>query len=290
MPQEDIWSRWLLKNRFGGNEELMQQALEKHLFPVRDQVLGRTGLPAGGILLDAGCGDGLIAFGALERFPQSQVIFTDLSAALLEQCRLIAEQMGVLERCRFVQAPAENLQEIETASVEAVTTRAVLIYIKEKQQTLNEFFRVLKPGGWTSILEPVNRFGYPPPEGFILGYDARPAAGLVRKVREVYDALQPPDDPILDFDERDLIVLAEQAGFTEIHLELRADVQPLTEAIPWEAFWKLSPNPKVPTIGEAALQALDPEEVERLIAVLRPAVENNQGQSRRAVAHIWAKK
>jgi hypothetical protein len=31
---------------------------------------------------------------------------------------------------------------------------------------------------------------------------------------------------MLDFDERDLLQAAERAGFTEIHLELRVDVEP----------------------------------------------------------------
>jgi ubiquinone/menaquinone biosynthesis C-methylase UbiE len=290
MPESDIWSRWLLKNRFGGNVELHKKVLETKLYPVRDKVLSQAGLPSGGTLLDAGCGDGLIAFGALEKFSGSQVIFTDISAPLLEQCRLIAEQMGVLGRCRFVQAPAENLAEIGYASIDAVTTRSVLIYIKPKQQAFDEFYRVLKPGGWISLFEPINRFCYPEPEGFFLGYDVRPVVDLAQKVEAIYAAIQPMDDPMLDFDERDLIAFAERAGFSEIHLEQHADIQPTPEVMPWDTFWKMAPNPKVPTVGEAIQQALTPDETERFIAVLRPLVETNQSQARMAVAYLWAKK
>jgi arsenite methyltransferase len=272
------------------NEALFKKVHEKYMLPVRDQVLSRAGLPAGGVLLDIGCGDGLIAFGALEQAPGSQVIFADISAPLLEQSRQIAEQMGFVDCCRFIQTPAENLGEIETGSVDAVTTRAVLIYVKAKQQAFKEFYRVLRPGGWISIIEPINSFGYPPPEGFIFGYDLRRVSGLAQKVRAVYQAIQPLDDPMLDFDERDLIDFAEQAAFSEIHLELRADVQPLPESMPWDTFWMMTPNPKAPTVSEAVQQALTPEETEQFIAVLRPLVESNQSRKRMANAHVWARK
>jgi hypothetical protein len=52
-------------------------------------------------------------------------------------------------------------------------------------------------------------------------------ADLAGQVRALYAGLQPPDaDPMLDLDERDLLRAAEQAGYTEIHLELRVDIEP----------------------------------------------------------------
>jgi ubiquinone/menaquinone biosynthesis C-methylase UbiE len=165
-----------------------------------------------------------------------------------------------------------------------------LIYIKPKQQTFHEFYRVLKPGGWISLFEPINRFGYPAPEGYFAGYDLRPVLDLVNKVHTIYEAIQPPDDPMLDFDERDLIAFADQAGFSEIHLELHADIQPIPGTMPWDTFWKYSPNPKVPAIGEAIQQALTPKEVERFVGVLRSLVETNQNRSWMAAAYLWARK
>lgn len=51
----------------------------EHLYPIRDRVLGHTGLDDGEVLLDVGCGDGLIALGALEKITSSRVIFSDIS-------------------------------------------------------------------------------------------------------------------------------------------------------------------------------------------------------------------
>lgn len=43
--------------------------------------------------------------------------------------------------------PADQLAAVADASVDAVTARSVLIYVKDKAQAMREFFRVLRPGG-----------------------------------------------------------------------------------------------------------------------------------------------
>jgi len=60
----------------------------------RDRVLDQAGLAAGETLLDVGCGDGLIGFGALDR-GAGLVIFSDISQDLLAQCRRLAGELDV---------------------------------------------------------------------------------------------------------------------------------------------------------------------------------------------------
>jgi ubiquinone/menaquinone biosynthesis C-methylase UbiE len=117
----------------------------------------------------------------------------------------------------------DDLQAVAAESVDAVTTRSVLIYVSATGQAFHEFFGVLKPGGGFSIFEPINRFGWPEPPQLFSGYDVSPMKEIADKLKDLYNPIQPPDtDPMLDFDERDLIVFAEKAGFKEIHLELEA--------------------------------------------------------------------
>ena len=153
----DRWAEWLAERRFGGDPEIRAQALAK-LAETRDRVLDRAELRAGETLLDVGCGEGLIGFGALARGSGS-VIFSDISTDLLDFCREAATDLGVLERCRFVEAAADDLAAIEEASVDVVTTRSVLIYVEDKAGAFAEFARVLRPAGRVSIAEPINRFG-----------------------------------------------------------------------------------------------------------------------------------
>ncbi|MBI5033421.1 MAG: methyltransferase domain-containing protein [Chloroflexi bacterium] len=286
---QDMWSQWLLHRRFAGDPQRMK-ALIDFLYPVRDQVLNHANLGEGEILLDVGCGDGLIAFGALDQIKTSHVIFSDISQDLLNHTQNLARQMQVMNRCEFLCASADDLSAIRDAAVDVVTTRSVLIYVAAKQQAFSEFLRVLRPKGRLSIFEPINRFCYPEPPGLFWGYDVAPVRALADKIKAVYLQLQPPDrDPMLDFDERDLIAFAEKAGFNEIHLDLQAEISLPMDAN-WESFMQTAGNPRIPPLEEAMQQALTPEEREAFVAHLRPLVETKKGTSRSAVAYLWAVK
>jgi len=224
--QTDIWSQWLLNRRFGGDPERMKKMFD-FLYPIRDKVLSHINLGGNETLLDVGCGDGLIAFGALEKFETGRVIFSDISEELLNHAETLAQKMNVHHRCQFVRASADDLSMFEGASVDAVTTRSVLIYVSAKQKSFNEFYRVLKAGGHLSIFEPINRFGHPEPPGQLWGYDVSLVWDIAQKVRTLYERLQPTEsDPMIDFDERDLLRQAERAGFPDVHLELQVSVAP----------------------------------------------------------------
>jgi arsenite methyltransferase len=286
-PVRDRWADWLLERRFGGDEDVKRQFLER-LAATRDRVLDNAQLAEGETLLDVGCGDGLIAFGALER-GAGHVVFADVSDDLLAEARRIAEELGVLDRSRLLRAPAEDLAPIADESVDVVTTRSVLIYVKEKERAFREFFRVLRPGGRLSLFEPINAY-FPRDRSFCIWWDAAPVQALLDKVRDVFEEIQPPgEDPMLDFDERDLVELAERVGFGEVHLELRADVE-RTPPERWEAVVSRSGNPNIPTFAEAMERSLTREEREQLADHLRPRVERGEGTTRLAVAYLWAVK
>jgi arsenite methyltransferase len=260
--------------------------MREELLPVRDKVLGRSGLAEGETLLDVGCGEGMIGFGALER-GAGHVVFSDISNDLLDFCREGVERLGVSDRASFVKAGAADLTGIADASVDVVTTRSVLIYVSGKAQAFAEFFRVLRPGGRFSCFEPINRFGRDERREGFWGYPGDGVSDLANRVEQVYGEIQPPDDPMLDFDERDLIRLAEEAGFFPIDLELQAEIRAM-EPKPWDAFLNSSGNPKIPTIAEAMDQALTPEERERFAAHLRTLVEEGRGVWRMAHAYLRA--
>lgn len=286
---QDMWSQWLLKRRFGGDPQRMQETLNC-LYPIRDKILNRVQLNGGERLLDVGCGDGLIAFGALDKFPACRAIFSDISDDLLQYAELLTQEMNVQDRCQFVHASADDLSLFADGSIDAVTTRSVLIYVSAKQRAFDEFYRVLKPNGYLSIFEPINRFAYPEPPQRFCGYDVMPVVETANKLKAVYASIQPPDtDPMTDFDERDLLTCAEQAGFTQIGLELQIEIKPPDE-FNWEAFIRTAGNPRIPTIEEAMQQALTPEETEAFIRYLRPLVEAKQGVNRSALAYLWAVK
>jgi arsenite methyltransferase len=281
----DRWAEWLAERRFGGDPDTQRRFLVE-LTARRDKVLDLGELPEGGTLLDVGCGEGLIAFGALERGAGS-VIFSDISLDLLGFCRQAATDLGVLDRCRFIEASANELAAISDASVDVVTTRSVLIYVADKRAAFAEFARVLRPGGRISLFEPINRFASSTrATDTWAGYDLGPLADISNKLRAVYEAVQPRNsDPMLDFDERNLVGLAEEAGFFPIQLLLDAEIK-RTDPRAWDGFVNSSGNPNIPTVAEAMEQALTPAERERFTNYLRPLVEQGLGECRMASAHL----
>ena len=286
--QPDIWSQWLLNRRFGGDPEQMKKMLGR-LYPIRDKVLGHIELGENETLLDVGCGDGLIAFGGLQKFEKCRVIFSDVSEELLHHAEALAREMNVADRCQFVHASADHLSMFENGSIDAVTTRSVLIYVSAKQQAFNEFHRVLKKGGQLSTFEPINRFAFPELPNRFGGYDVTPVAELAEKITAVYQRIQPETDPMLDFDEHDLVSQAEWAGFSEIHMELQIEIKP-HERADWSEFLHTAGNPKIPSLAEAIEQVLTPAEADQFKNHLRPLVETRQGTRRFAVAYLWAVK
>ena len=283
----DIWAEWLAEHRHGGDPEVRREMLER-LAGVRDKVLDRGGLVAEESLLDVGCGEGLIGFAALER-GAGHVVFSDISQDLLDFCRETADALGVTDRCSFVKAPAHELAGVVDQSVDVVTTRAVLIYAAEKERAFREFFRVLRPGGRVSLFEPINRFGMDERRQGFWGYPSDGLHDLAERVERVYEAIQPPSDPMLDFDERDLVRMAERAGFFPIDLKLHAEVK-WTDPKRWPAFLKSSGNPKIPTIAQAMNDVLTPEEREQFAEHLRPLVEEGRGVWRMATVYLKAVK
>jgi arsenite methyltransferase len=287
----DRWSEWLLERRFGGDQEHHERALEQ-VGRFRERVLDNAALAGDETLLDVGAGDGLIAFGALDRLgPKGAVILSDVSDDLLEHARALAEELGLADRCSFVRASADDLAPIGDGSVGVVTTRSVLIYLDRdgKRRAFEEFHRVLRPGGRVSIFEPINAFGCPEPEGWFNGYDLSEIPELVRKVLAI--ASPEGESTLLDFDERDLLAWAAGAGFDPIRLEYEAELGRgswLTGS--WDAALHTSPNPLAPTLDEALDRALATEERVEFEARLRPLVEADAGRRRMAYAYLAATK
>jgi len=286
----DQWAEWLLQRRHGG-DVAKRRAMLTRLATVRDRVLERADLKAGQTLLDVGTGDGLIGFGAVERVgPSGEVVFADVSADLVNVCRSLADELGVANQCRFLVAGAEELGSIADNSVDAVTTRAVLIYIRNKPGAFAEFLRVLRPGGRISIYEPINRLMFPePPDEFFSGYDVGPVGELAAKLKAA-EGSPHTESTLMDFDERDLFAFAADTGFRDIHLDLHREMTSARDPIMWEAFLASAPNPLAPTRGESIDRVLTATEQRRLESHLRPLVESGARMKRLAEAHLWAQK
>ena len=223
-----------------------------------------------------------------------RVIFSDISQPLLARCRESVLARGMLDRAHFVTASAQDLSGIPEASVDVATTRSVLIYVEDKREAFASLRRVLRPGGRVSMFEPINGLMFPEPRGHFWGYDLSGIENLVARVRTQFAG---SDDPgsraaMMDFDDRDLATLAEEAGFERIHVECHIDVEPgpVDPPVSLDALLDRAPNPNAPTLREAIAATLNRREQAQFLAALEEAFVERRAISRMAVAYVCAEK
>lgn len=297
-PPADIWSEWLLDRRHGGdpNHEPVVHGIVQR---IRDRVLDGARLSAGMVLVDVGTGDGLVAFGAFERVGTSlKVVLTDVSVRLLSHAEECAVQRGLRDHCAFLKTCAERLDGLADESADVITTRAVLAYVSDKAAAACQFHRVLKPGGRVSIGEPIYQDAAVKLAALTNVLRSRPADAITAQARLMQRcrAAQLPstvaeiqNNPLTNFSERDLIVLFQKAGFTEIHLELHIDIR-TGAAVPWDTFIDKAPRPGAPTLREVFASHLSEAEQRQLEEGLRPLVESGRHTERETIAYLTAVK
>jgi arsenite methyltransferase len=260
-------------------------------------LLKKGGLGEGKVVLDVGAGEGMMGFGALEKVGTTgRVIFSDISDALVEFTRNAAEQMGVLDRCSFIKASAEDLSAIESESVDLVTTRSVLIYVDDKQRAFREFYRVLKPGGRTALFEPIDdrrmtefsdywrKRAWAAPDS----PETAPIKDLLDRWWGYWQSLN-VNEAMTNFNERDLMLMCIEAGFAAVHTELYLNAWP-TPPMKWETWMNSSGNPLIPTNGEVIRQIFNMEEQARFEQHIRPIVEGSGRLWRYQSSFTWALK
>jgi len=280
----DVWSDWLLHNRHGNNAAfnlIMRPAIIRYA----DRVLDGAQLRAGMTFADIGTGDGLLAFRAIERIgPSLNVIMTDISAPMLHHAQTISQQQGTQSQCTFLLCSAEELHAIPDASVDVLATRAVLAYVHDKSKALSEFYRVLKPGGRISFAEPILR-----DDALIvcalkkaLDQETASNANLFMRLMHRWKSAQFPDteekinaNPLTNYTERDLVKLAHDAKFTEIHLELHIDVAE-TLITSWDVYLTCSPHPLAPSLSVVMAEQFSAEERDFFEKSMRPTIENDR--------------
>ncbi len=120
--------------------------------PELEALLAVAALRGDEAVLDAGCGPGhtahALAAGA------GSVIGVDLSPAMLEQARVLAREKG-LTNASFQEGDVEAL-EFADATFDLVTSRYSAHHYPRPQRALEEFHRVLRPGGRVLLVDTIS--------------------------------------------------------------------------------------------------------------------------------------
>jgi ubiquinone/menaquinone biosynthesis C-methylase UbiE len=295
--ESDVWSDWLLHKRHADDpaySQIVQSVVEGYA----DRVLDGAQLGVGMTLVDVGTGDGLVAFRAIDRIgPSLRVILTDVSGPMLRNAESAAKRRNVRTQCTFHECTAEDLSAIADGSVDVVTTRAALAYVADKKAALAEFFRILKPAGRLSIVEP------------LLQEEAFYARALRRRLEDRslpadrfmtllhrWKAAQFPDtedafvqSPIANYSERDLLNMVRGAGFAPIHLQMHIDVAP-SLITSWDVFLQTSPHPWAPSLHQIMAAQFSDEERQFFEQMVRPQIESGKNVTTERAVYLQAQK
>src|SRR6266849_1103794 len=111
---------------------------------ILDLVLGRGPLDA----LDAGCGTGFLSFELTAR--GHHVTGVDFAPAMIAEARRKAAERGV--SIRFEEADAEQLP-FAAGSFDLAISRHVLWTLQHPEAAIDEWIRVLRPGGRLAVVD-----------------------------------------------------------------------------------------------------------------------------------------
>ena len=246
-----------MRTRWAGwSEEEIAEGVAR-LDGVRDRVLDGARIAPGQTVVDVGAGTGLLTLGAVGRVgPEGEVVAVDISVDALEELRRLSAAPNI-----FYLVGSADVLPLPDASVDAVLTRSVLIYLRDKAEAAREFFRVLRRGGRFSVFEPINSRNLLLHRALDLAPLGELAARLGAWIEDFYRA---PRDTMLDFDENDLARWFENAGFDGVDSHLGAQ----EDAIPGHRYLKQVGAPGRPTLLQRLEAAFTPEDVAQIVGFL----------------------
>ena len=102
-------------------------------------------------LLDIGTGTGVLAVGALRRWPGVRVVALDPSSEMLGLATDAARAAGHVDRLRAVTAPADRIP-VADASTDVAVSSFVIQLVPDRHAVMREVLRVLRPGSLFACL------------------------------------------------------------------------------------------------------------------------------------------
>lgn len=123
-----------------------EKSWQRQLAPAQDLLMKLAALKPGERVLDLACGTGLVTFRAASAVaPGGQVTGTDISDAMIQECRRIASERGIT-LVTFERMEAEKLA-FPDGTFDAVLCALGMMYVTDFEGSIREAFRVTRPGG-----------------------------------------------------------------------------------------------------------------------------------------------
>ena len=299
--ERDVWHEWLTRDLHDSNSDLSSAQNQRIINSFALRAIENAQLDVNQKLLDVGSGEGVVAFLAIDKIgPSLQVVMLDISQELLDLSRQKAISKNVIDQCLFVKGSMKSMSMIENNSIDRIITRASLAYIDHKVSTLQEFLRVLKPGGMISLAEPIF-------------HDSAMNVAIQKKIIDQqiatighadadkllihkWQSTQFPDlveqinaTAFINFTERDLVDWTKEAGFSNIHMEFHMDEVELIGNT-WEYLLNSSMHPLAPKLSQVLEDHFSEDERLALQKLLFPDSVGNSFTAKTHMAYLTAQK
>ena len=134
--------------RYGWDKavDYYERSWQKQLFPAQKRLLELADLREGERVLDVACGTGLVTFPAAASVGvNGKVVGSDISQGMVNKAGEIAAAQN-LRQIEFKRMDGEDLQ-FPDASFDVVLCALGLLYFPDPLKSLQEMYRVIKPGG-----------------------------------------------------------------------------------------------------------------------------------------------
>lgn len=128
----------------------------KYFLLGRDTLLDAMDPPAGGTVLEVGCGTGRNLIQAARRYPNTQVYGFDISTMMLETARANIESAGLSDRIKVAEGDATNFSSEELFGVsgfDRVFISYSLSMIPPWREAIAQGLNAVKPGGSLHIVD-----------------------------------------------------------------------------------------------------------------------------------------
>ena len=281
------WTSWLKSTRFAYMDEEQLKQTMAWLISVRDEILNLADLKENQKIADFGCGSGLLAFGVLERFQNRvELIFSDKFKDCIDECKKILNSSNTLNNAYFLQSDITDIK-LKDNYLDRALTRSVLVHVLDKQKAFCELYRVLKKGGYYCAFEPIisqnTRYSELTSQDEISDYND------FKKAEDEF--MEAKDDPLVNFNSDSLKENMENAGFSEINLDIKivsSTYTPQKEAV--KTWFNIPPAPGQRTMKDRFLDYFDEKKVDNYILEVQEALSGKEIKINSKTAHIKAGK
>jgi S-adenosylmethionine-diacylgycerolhomoserine-N-methlytransferase len=178
-------------NRIYRHQRHVYDATRRLLLPGRRALIDDLLPPAGGCVLEVGCGTAWMLLRIARRYPEVRLFGLDVSAQMLATARQKVARAGFAERIRLAEADAAEFDAAELfghAAFDRVVISYALSMMPDWQRALDAAACVLGPGGSMHIvdfgtLEAAPALARRLRDGVLARFTVRPRADLEQVVR-----------------------------------------------------------------------------------------------------------